>query len=113
MPALFLQTMSTGHEWLDVFLQSLGFELGAGFALDGHGHVGLAWGLAIEVPLVVPSRFAEGVYLRLAARHVNASPSYQLTDDARDRSEWTGYATLVFQLGLGNRVAKWSPPRFR
>ncbi|MFO0694156.1 MAG: hypothetical protein U0230_11410 [Polyangiales bacterium] len=112
-PSVFLQSMSTGHAWLDLFLQSLGVELGAGFPLDGRGSIGFAWGLAMEVPLAMPGAVAEGLFLRLGARRVNLSRAYQLTPDDRNLSEWTAYATLAITLGLGNRVADWEPPRHR
>lgn len=111
-PALFLQDMSTGHEWLDLFLSSLGVDLGAA-VLFPDGDVGLAWGLSLELPIVSPSRFAEGVFLRLFARHVNGDGALLAVRAADRADEWLLGAQLVFGLGLSSWPAGWEPPRHR
>jgi hypothetical protein len=111
-PALFLQDMSTGHEWLDLFISSLGVELGAAFLLEGRD-VGLAWGLSVELPLVFPSRFAEGLFLRLAARHVNGDDALVAVDADNRADEWLLSAQLVIGFGASSWPAAWEPPRHR
>ncbi len=112
-PALFLMDASTGRERLDLFLQSLGLEIGAAFFLDGSADAGLAIGVGLEVPLVLPSRWAQGVWLRLAARRVHAPRDYRNLDGASPRSEWTLYATLNLEWGVNIGAGAWEPPRHR
>lgn len=117
-PALFLTSSSTHREWLDLFLQSFGVELGVammGLGADGDNSYGLGIGVSLEVPLSLPSR-TRGAFqraaLRLAARRVDATRSYLGTDDARDRSEWSVLATLQIVVGVrANTFAE--PARYR
>jgi hypothetical protein len=111
-PALFLQDMSTGHEWLDLFIGSLGVELGAAFLL-ANGDVGLAWGMSVELPIVTPNRFAEGLFLRLSARHVNGDDALIGVRGPNRADEWLVAAQLVIGFGISSWPASWEPPRHR
>jgi hypothetical protein len=100
-PLLFLKDMFTGREVVDLILQSFGVELGVAVApLDGGVGAGFAVGLGVELPLVPPSAWAQGAWLRLAVRHVRAAASFQGGPDHL-ASEWTFGATLGVKLGLG------------
>ncbi len=121
-PALFLVDQPTGIEWLDLFIQSFGVEVGAVIlplgdpdGADVDLGVGLGIGLAIEVPLIVPSRMhgaARGLFLRLAARRVDATARFRASPDRLDMSEWSLSATLQMSLG-GNAGADNEPRRWR
>ncbi|MAQ19826.1 MAG: hypothetical protein CMN30_34115 [Sandaracinus sp.] len=115
-PALFLLDLSTGNEWVDLFVQSFGIELGAAlFPFDDDFGVGLGVGLSIELPLLMPSRTSgtfQSIALRLAARRIDGTPSFRATPD-QDRSEWTLMATLSFALSARAGIADWEPVRYR
>ena len=115
-PALFLLNESTGREWVDLFVQSFGIELGTAlFPFDQDFGVGLAVGLSIELPLLLPSHTEgafESIGLRLAARRIDATPAFQGAPEV-DRSEWTLMATLAFNLAADAGIAEWEPPRYR
>lgn len=112
-PALFLMDLSTGRERLDLFVQSLGLEIGAAFFLDGEVDAGLAIGMGLELPLVLPSQWAQGVWLRVAARRVFAPRDYLNLGDSVGRSEWTLYASLNLEWGANIGAGAWEPPRYR
>lgn len=118
-PALFLTSNSTGREWLDLFLQSIGVELGVAMMPIGDDDAktgyGLGIGVSLEVPLSLPSKTSGAFHraaLRLAARRVDATRSYLGTDDGRDRSEWSLLATLQIVVGVGANTHA-EPPRYR
>ena len=107
-PAFFLLNLDTQSEWLDLFIQSFSVEIGAAlFPFDDKDFgVGLAVGLAVELPLLLPSGApapVHGLFLRLSARRVDATRSFQATPDSVDRSDWTLTAalSLVFNAQLG------------
>lgn len=121
-PALFLIDSPTRIEWLDLLIQSFGVELGAVIlplgdpsGVDVDRGVALAIGLALEIPLVVPSRMrgaARGLFLRLAARRVDATVAFRGTPDEVDLSEWSVTATLQLSLGAGVGAIR-EPRRYR
>lgn len=114
-PALFLLDLSSGHQWLDLFIQSVGVELGAVFSLDPSRGVGLGAGVSLTVPLVLPSAGVfGGVGLRLAARRVDGTATFQSGPEI-DTSEWTLSATLEVVLGARLRAVSSddSPPGLR
>lgn len=112
-PMLFLENLFTGRERLDRTIQSLGLELGAALLPVGEeAGLGLAVGAGAEVPLVLPSQWAQGVWLRLAFRYVHAPARWQ-AGPAGDASEWTALATLVVQLPVGAGDVLVEAPRDR
>lgn len=115
-PALFLLDLSTGNEWVDLFVQSLGLEIGAAlFPFDGDFGVGLAVGLSLAIPLLLPSKTRgtfQSIALRLGARRVDATATFQGAP-TEDRSEWTVSAALSFAFAAHLGSAGWEPPRYR
>ncbi len=112
-PALFLMNHSTGYERWDLLLESLGVELGAGITPLGDGlGVGLSWGLGVEVPLILPETFAQGVWLRLGARHQNVRPSSASAPNS-GQDAWLAYVTLALRGGLNLGFSSWETPRYR
>jgi len=114
-PALFLQNLFTGSEWLDLLVQSVGLELGAAVDRldepDGRG-VGLAVGFGVDVPLVLPSMWGHGVFLRLGARHVRAPAADQVAPSG-GAADWTLCAVLTVPALVDLGLAEHEPPRFR
>jgi len=112
-PALFLMDHSSGHERWDLLLESLGIEIGVGLTPLGDGlGVGLSWGIGLEVPLILPETFAQGVWLRLGARHQDV----QLSDAAAPNSgqdAWLAYVALALRGGLDLGFSHWEAPRYR
>lgn len=105
----FLLNEWSGRAFLDLLLDSIGFELGAAF-VDWHhpdsAGVALALGFGLDVPIVAP------VFLRLAARHVRAG--------AQDRAapvegiaDWSFLAVLTLRGTVDLGIASREPPRYR
>lgn len=112
-PALFFLYMQTWNEFADLMLQSIFFEIGPAFLLDGEGTTGLGVGFGFGIPLYRPLTTVRGLWLRIAARHVNADPSYRNTAVDSDRSQWTLYTTFVVRLGFKPNLSHWEPSRPR
>lgn|GEM_PF-1256297 len=112
-PALFFLYKQTWNEFADLVLQSIFFEIGPSFLLDGDGSVGLGVGFGFAIPIYRPLTTVRGLWLRIAARHVNADPSYRNTELSSDPSQWTLYATFVVRLGFKSNLSRWEPPRER
>lgn len=113
-PARFLLNTWSGSAWLDLLVDSIGFELGV--AVDrlteqGRG-VALAVGLGLDVPLVLPGTLADGLFLRLGARHVRASEPDLRGPDGGGAS-WTFYAALTLRAVTDIGLAAREMPRFR
>lgn len=109
-PMLFLEDHFSGYEAWDLLVQSLGIEMGPALVpLDSHLGVGLALGAGLEVPLVLPSWWAQGVWLRLAFRYVLAPARFQ-SGPGRNASGWTAYATLAVKTSVAAPVTI-RPPR--
>lgn len=117
-PALLFSGLSTGSEWLDLWIASFGVEMG--MALDDDGGnlgLGLAVGVACELPLLLPSHsaasgFGPGVNLRLFARHRSA-PSGAVAGPAAAASDWVLAAALVFRWSMHSGLVSLEPPRYR
>ena len=113
-PALFFLYKQTWNEFADLLLQSIFFEIGPAFLLDGQRSVGLGVGFGFALPLYRPLRKTmRGLWLRIATRYVNADPSYRNVQPSSDRTQWTLYATLVVRLGFKSKLSRWEPPRYR
>ena len=110
-PSLFLLDLSTGNEWLDTFVQSVGVDLGAAFDLDGG--IALAYGFALEVPLVPSARGRafDGLALRLAARRVRSDAEH--LSGSQRAADWTLSATIALDLGVRFSASHASPPGYR
>lgn len=111
-PGVFLLDMSTGRAFVDLFLQSLALELGAAFLVDGERSVGLAFGVAVEVPLVRPDVFGQGFWLRLGMRRIAASSRFQSVEREAE-SHYVLQASLVISAGIDSGMQNAEPPRFR
>jgi hypothetical protein len=112
-PGLFLLDHSSGYERWDLMLESLGVEIGAGLTPLGDGlGVGLSWGIGLEVPLILPETFAQGIWLRLGARHQDVHPSSAAAPNS-GQDAWLAYVTLALRGGLDLGFARWQTPRYR
>ena len=69
-PALFFLYKQTWNEFADLLLQSIFFEIGPAFLLDGRRSVGLGVGFGLAFPLAAPLTTVRRLWLRIAARHV-------------------------------------------
>jgi hypothetical protein len=113
VPALFFLYKQTWIEFVDLMLQSIFFEIGPAFALDGKRSTGLGIGFGFSLPLYRPLKTLRGLWLRIAARHVNSDPSFRNTQRTSDRSQWTLYTTFVVRLGFKSNLSRWEPDRYR
>jgi len=112
-PALFFLYKQTWNEFADLLLQSIFFEIGPAFLLDGDQTTGLGVGFGFGVPLYRPLTTVRGLWLRIAARYVNVDPSYRNTQPTTDSTRWTLYATFVVRLGFKSKLSQWEPRRYR
>ena len=112
-PALFFLYKQTWNEFADLLLQSIFFEIGPAFLLDGNQSVGLGVGFGFGIPLYRPRTTVRGLWLRIASRYVNADPSFRNTQPTSDPTQWTLYATFVVRLGFKSNLSRWEPPRYR
>lgn len=112
-PALFFLYKQTWNEFADLVLQSIFFEIGPAFLLDGNRSVGLGVGFGFGLPLYRPLTAVKGLWLRIATRYVNADPAFRNTQPTSDRTQWTLYATFVVRFGFASKLSRWEPPRYR
>lgn len=112
-PALFFLYKQTWHAFTDLVLQSIFVEIGPAFLLDGEKSTALGVGFGFAIPLYRPLTTVKGLWLRIAARYVNADPSYRNTQPALDGTQWTLYATFVLRLGFKSNLSRWESPRSR
>ena len=113
-PVRFLLGAWSGIPFWDLLVDSIGFELGV--ALDRLGSdergAGLSLGFGLDAPLVLPSGDANGLFLRLGARHVRAGPA-DLNGPAGGGADWVLYAALTYRGMASLGLAAREPPRFR
>lgn len=111
-PALFLLDAWSGNEWLDVFLQSIGIDLGAAF-FPGSGGVAFAYGFSVEVPLALsaPGAF-DGLGLRIAARRIAPSNAFAPAPGSQS-GHFSIMATLSLHLGVRFPASFREPPGYR
>lgn len=112
-PALFFLYKQTWKEIPDLILQSIFFEIGPAFLLDGDRSVGLGVGFGFGVPLYRPLRTLRGLWLRICTRYVNADPSHRNTEAAADGTRWTLYGAFVIRLGFRSNLSRWAPQQSR
>lgn len=112
--ARFLLNMQAGDPWVDLFVDSIGLDLGVALGpLDEDVGAATALGLGFDVPLVLPDGAAfGGVFFRVATRWVGALA----TDQAAPSGGVNDLVVLgvltvrgVANLGLG----PWEPARYR
>ncbi|MFT5358526.1 MAG: hypothetical protein ACI9KE_005765 [Polyangiales bacterium] len=98
-PALFLLDAWSGNERLDVFIQSIGIDLGAVF-FPGSGGVAFAYGFSLELPLALshPGPF-DGLGLRIAARRIAPSNAFVPMPEGQS-AHFSVMATLSLHLGV-------------
>lgn len=107
-PMHFLRDRSSGKARRDLFLRSLGLQMGGAFGLDGSLRAAFYWGGGLGVPLVLPRGRLHGIDLRLEARHRLDGR------DARGRDAGAGVdvlALLEVDLALGLRPVSKEPRR--
>ncbi|MFK7999793.1 MAG: hypothetical protein AB8H86_09355 [Polyangiales bacterium] len=111
-PALFLLDAWSGKEWVDVFLQSIGIELGAAF-FPGDSGVAFAYGFSVEVPLALsrPGPF-DGLGLRIAARRIAPSNAFAPAPEIQS-GHFSIMATLSLHLGVRFPASFSEPPGYR
>lgn len=95
--ARFLLNAESGAQWLDLFVDSICLELGVALLpLDESVGAALALGLGLDIPLWLPSRGSEGIFVHLGFRHVYA-------DAADERGPTSGASDSTFLAALGVR----------
>jgi hypothetical protein len=109
--ARWLLGASLHRDAADLLIDSLGLELGAAFGpFDGAFGVALAIGFGFDVPLYVGPH-ADGLFLRLSARHVTAGAG----DQAAPRggtSDWLLGAAIGGRFSVASGIAEWEPERY-
>jgi len=112
-PVRFFLNGFSGNEWLDLFLESISVEVGAAILpLDDRVGAGLALGLGLDVPILVPSIFADGLMLHLGARHVRAGALDQAAPATGAVSDWLFLAALTVKFGADLGIVGREPPRY-
>lgn len=110
--ARFLTNNSFGDRYWDVFVDSIGLDLGVAFApLDDRFGAALAVGFGVDVPLVFFSDGYDGMSLRLFGRHVAALASDRLGADG-GLNDWVAGALLVFRGHVSTGLPGWEPRRY-
>lgn len=102
---------SVHRAWVDLLIDSIGIDLGAAIGpFDGAAGVALAIGFGLDVPLYI-GEHADGVFLRLAARHVTAGAGDQLAPRG-GTSDWLLLAALGARFSVDAGIAAWEPTRY-
>jgi hypothetical protein len=111
-PARFLTGGFSGVEVLDLTLESVGIELAAAVtAAEGRAGVALAVGFGFEVPIVPPSVWARGLWLRLAARHARSDQADRVGPQP-PVADWVLLALLNVRALVDLGIAAREPPRY-
>lgn len=102
---------SLHRAYLDLLLDSIGIDVGAAFGpLDPDFGVAFVIGFGLDVPLYIGPH-ADGLFLRLGARHVTAG----VTDQSAPRggtSDWLIYAALGGRFSVASGIVSWEPERY-
>lgn len=107
----FLTNATFGDRYWDVWLDSIGFDLGVAFApLDERIGAALAIGFGFDVPLVFFEGYS-GLSLRLFGRHVAALPSDRFGPD-NGLHDWVAGALLVLRGQATTGLPEWAPRRY-
>ena len=106
-PARFLLGGASGVEVLDLTLESIGFELGAALLPEP----ALAIGFGLSLPIVPPSVWGRGLWLRFGARHVRAGSGDQGGPDP-PVADWVFLAVLTVRVQVDLGLSGREPPRF-
>ncbi len=102
---------SLHRAYLDLLLDSIGIDLGAAFGpLDPDFGVALVIGFGVDVPLYIGPH-ADGLFLRLGARHVTAGVTYQSAPRG-GTSDWLLYAALGGRFSVASGIVSWEPERY-
>lgn len=110
--ARFLFGFGSGDRYVDLFLDSIGLDLGATiFAPDGRVAVAWAIGFGADVPLWVPPEITGALALRLAARWTGAG-SADVWGPNRAVDDWTIHAGLLVRFHANVGLASWEPARY-
>lgn len=109
----FLFGGSTDDRYWDLFLDSIGVDLGIA-TLAPAGRVGFAWvlGLGLDVPLYVPEEVTGALALRLSARY-SAASARDAWSPGVGLDEWTIAAGLLVRFHANVGIASWEPTRYR
>ncbi|MDQ3034586.1 MAG: hypothetical protein M3Y87_19410 [Myxococcota bacterium] len=109
----FLSNLQSGDRWLDLFVDSIGIDLGVAVGpLSSEVGLATAVGLGVDVPLFLPDGVHGGVFLRLAARWVGALASDQLAPPGGTQ-DVIAIAVLTVRGMADLGLAGWEPPRYR
>jgi hypothetical protein len=111
--ARFLTNATFGDRYWDVWLDSIGVDLGLAVApLDGDVGAALAVGFGFDVPLVFFGEGYAGTSLRLFGRHVAALPSDRFGPNG-GLNDWVAGALLVFRGQASTGLPGWAPRRYQ
>jgi hypothetical protein len=92
-------------------LDSIGLEFGAAVGpFDADAGVALAIGFGLDVPLYIGDH-ADGVFLRLGARHMTAGAGDQATPRG-GTSDWLIYGAFGGRFSVQSGIVSWEPERY-
>ena len=117
-PIRFFLNGFSGNEWLDLFIESVSAEVGVailplqGRAGEGVG-AGLALGFGLDVPILVPSVFADDLFLHVGGRHIQAGAADQAGPGSGGVSDWLVSFVLTLKIGVHVGIAGREVPRYR
>lgn len=107
--ARFLLNASLHDRYWDVFIDSIGIDLGVAIVpLDELAGAALAIGFGADVPLVFFGEGYEGISLRLAGRHVAALATDRFGPDG-GVNDWLAMASIVVRGSVATGLPSWEP----